>query len=135
MLNSDQLNRFNIDLDTGVGQVSKLTLGEKWEGMSLVPCNDPLNPFDYFLFVANDNDFLTSDGRIVGPDGTLVSYNGFAPSAYPANRIPAAVGASGASENDTMFLAYRVTIVPAPGVGSLAALALAGLLRRRRRIL
>ena len=58
MLNSEQLNKFNINLDTGVNQVDKLTLGEKWEGMSLMPANDPLAPNDYFLFIANDNDFV-----------------------------------------------------------------------------
>ena len=72
ILNSSQLSKFNIDLDTGVNQVTKLTLGEKWEGMALVSANDPSNPNDYFLFIANDNDFLTSDGKMVGPDGTLV---------------------------------------------------------------
>ena len=115
MLNTTQLAKFNIDIDLGgASQVSKLTLGEKWEGMSLVSANDPAAPNDYFLFIANDNDFLTSTGKMIGPDGTLVTYNAFA--AHPANRIPAAVGDATdptANENDTIFLAYRVTITPA----------------------
>lgn len=141
ILNSTQLNKFNIELDTGAGQVSKLTLGEKWEGMSLVSANNPSNPHDFFLFVANDNDFLTSDGRMVGPDGTLVPYNGFNNSFvnYPANRIPAAVGDAldpVNNENDTMFLVFRVSIVPEPatvvsfGAGALGLFVFAA--RRRR---
>ncbi len=32
-------------------------LSEKWEAMSLASVLDPNLPNDYFLFVANDNDF------------------------------------------------------------------------------
>jgi hypothetical protein len=115
MLNSTQLNKFNIQLDTAPTQVSQLTLGEKWEGMSLVPANDPSHPDDYFLFVANDNDFLTSSGLMRGPDGTIVSYDGFA-SGYPASRLPVNAGGGNINANDTMFLAYRLTIAAAPTV-------------------
>src|SRR5262249_44747689 len=58
ILNSAQLNKFHVELDTSglppppptppVYQVSKLTLGEKWEGLALVPANDPDHPNDYF---------------------------------------------------------------------------------------
>jgi hypothetical protein len=131
MLNSTQLNKFNIELDNG-GQVSKLTLGEKWEGMSLVSANDPANPFDYFLFIANDNDFLTSSGTMIGPGGGPVAYNGFnnTSTPYPANRIPGAVGDAVDPvnfENDTMFLVYRVTVVPEPGSVALMATGALGL--------
>ncbi|RUW17570.1 esterase-like activity of phytase family protein, partial [Mesorhizobium sp. M4B.F.Ca.ET.013.02.1.1] len=44
----------------------KDNLSEKWEAMSLVSVLDPKLPDDYFLFVANDNDFLTQDGFQVG---------------------------------------------------------------------
>jgi hypothetical protein len=109
MLNSTQLNKFNINLDTGTGQVSQLTLGEKWEGAALVPALDPAAPHDYFLFVGNDNDFLTSDGHILGPDGTLVSYDGF--NGYATSRQPAHSPDGGQNANDTMFLVFRVTIM------------------------
>ena len=101
--------------------------------MSLVSANDPNAPFDYFLFIANDNDFLTSEGKIVGPDGTLLSYNAF--SGYDPTRIPELVGTSTAHESDTMFLAYRVTIAPVPEPGSalLTACGALGLLSSRRR--
>jgi hypothetical protein len=41
-------------------------LSEKWEGMTLVPALDPTNPDDFFLFVSNDNDFITQNGFQVG---------------------------------------------------------------------
>ena len=63
-------------------------LSEKWEAMSAVPALDPDHPDDFFLFVANDNDFVTQDGFQAG-------------AAYK--------DASGA-EVDTMFLVYRVTL-------------------------
>jgi hypothetical protein len=63
-------------------------LYEKWESMGLVPALDPKNPRDYFLFVANDNDFVTQNGFHAG-------------AAYK--------DASGV-DVDTMFLAFRVTL-------------------------
>jgi hypothetical protein len=47
---------------------------------------DPANPNDYFLLVVNDNDFLTTDGFQAG-----------AP--YKAK-----------VDNDTVMLAYRITV-------------------------
>jgi hypothetical protein len=41
-------------------------LSEKWEAMSVASVLDPNLPDDYFLFVVNDNDFLTQDGFQVG---------------------------------------------------------------------
>ena len=63
-------------------------LYEKWESMGLVPALDPKNPHDYFLFVANDNDFVTQHGFHAG-------------AAYK--------DASGV-DVDTMFLVFRVTL-------------------------
>ena len=63
-------------------------LSEKWEGMALVPALDPANPNDYFLFITNDNDFITQNGYQVGA----------------AYKDP-----SGA-EVDTMLLVYRITL-------------------------
>jgi hypothetical protein len=107
LLNSTQLGKFNFVIDAGgTTQVSPLTLSEKWEGMSLVPANDPAHPHDYFLFVANDNDFLTSICMIQGPNG-LTPYDGFA--GYDPRRQPANGGAGTTNDNDTVFLAFRVT--------------------------
>ncbi|MDB6174369.1 MAG: autotransporter outer rane beta-barrel protein [Chthoniobacteraceae bacterium] len=133
ILNSAQLSKFNIDLDPGgTNQITKLTLGEKWEGMSLVSANDPLAPNDYFLFIANDNDFLTGTGKMVGPDGTIQSYDAWS-NGYAANRVPTAATVAATTENDTMFLAYRVTVVPEPCSALLISGGAAGLLARRRR--
>jgi hypothetical protein len=63
-------------------------LSEKWEGMKVAPALDPANPNDYFLFITNDNDFITANGYQAG-------------AAYR--------DASGA-EVDTMLLAYRITL-------------------------
>lgn len=109
LLNSTQLGNFNFVIDAGgTTQVSPLTLSEKWEGMALVPANDPAHPHDYFLFVANDNDFLTSTGMIQGPNG-LTSSDGFF--GCDPKRQPANGGAGATNNNDTVFLAFRVTSV------------------------
>ena len=44
----------------------RTNLSEKWEAMALVSVLDKATPDDYFLFVANDNDFITQDGFQVG---------------------------------------------------------------------
>jgi len=62
------------------------TLSEKWEAMALVPAFDPAAPDDWFLFVGNDNDFITTTGF---QDGAVYA---------------------GSLENDTMVLVYRLTL-------------------------
>ncbi len=61
-------------------------LSEKWEGLALRPALDPAAPNDAYLFIGNDNDFITTDGLQVG-------------SAYNAG-----------VDNDSMVLVYRVTL-------------------------
>jgi hypothetical protein len=80
-----ELNRFG--LHNGGADDANL-LSEKWEATGLVPTLEPEHPDDYFLFVVNDNDFVTQDGFQVG-------------AAYK--------DASGV-DNDTMFLVWRVTL-------------------------
>ena len=80
-----QLNRFG--LHSGAPN-DRNNLSEKWESMGLAPALDPQNPQDFFLFVGNDNDFLTQDGFQVG-----VPYK-----------------APGGADVDTMLLVYRVTL-------------------------
>lgn len=41
-------------------------LSEKWESMTLAPALDQMHPDDYFLFVGNDNDFITQRGFQAG---------------------------------------------------------------------
>lgn len=89
-------------------------LSEKWEGLVLLSALDPARPDDYFLFLANDNDFATTNGFQVG-----AAYND-------------------GKDIDTQFLAYRVTIsaVPEPSSWALLAMglwAVASLTRHRGR--
>lgn len=120
MLNRADLDKFNIGIDN-FSSPDLLTMSEKWEGMSLVSALDPLAPNDYFLFIANDNDFITTDGHMTLSDGDT-TFN-------------ATGGTPGSWVNDTMFLAYRVSIVPEPGTLALVGFSLAGLgfARRRKR--
>lgn len=130
LLNTDQLSRFNIKTDN-YSTPDILTLSEKWEGMSIVSALDPFNPNDYFIFIANDNDFITPDGHMTLFDGTntTTTFDAIA-NANTANgntNIPATF------RNDTMFLAYRVTIVPEPASISLFGSGFIALIARRRR--
>ncbi|MCX6847550.1 MAG: esterase-like activity of phytase family protein, partial [Verrucomicrobia bacterium] len=118
MLNTTQLANYNINTTFSSGNVNMLSLSEKWEGMSLVSALDPLHPNDYFLFLGNDNDFVTGSGTMTLSDGST-TFNG----------IP-----TGGTQNDTMFLAYRVTVVPEPSRAILMLLGAAGLMLRRRRL-
>lgn len=71
----------------------RTNLSEKWEAMGLAPSLDAATPQEFFLFVANDNDFITQNGFQVG-----------APYKH-----------EGGAEVDTMFLVYRVTM-PKPAM-------------------
>jgi hypothetical protein len=94
-----QLNRFGL---TNGLQDGFENLTEKWEGMALLPALDPARPDDYFLFIANDNDFATTDGFHAG-----AAYND-------------------GKDLDTLFLAWRVTISPVPEPGSALLMTLGG---------
>lgn len=87
-----EVEKFGLNLNGGHGDAN--TLSEKWEGLALVSVNDAAAPDDYFLFVANDNDFLTTNGAYMDASGSLQTYDG-------------------GVENDTVVLAYRVRIAPA----------------------
>ncbi len=99
-LNVTELAQFGINLNTAPGDVN--TLSEKWEALSLVSANDAAAPNDYFLFVANDNDFQTAQTRMFDANGVLQTY-------------------SNSLENDTVVLAFRVTVAPVPEASTLAA--------------
>jgi hypothetical protein len=58
-----QLNRFG--LHNGEPNDAN-ALYEKWEAMALLPVLDDTAPNDYFLVVANDNDFLSQNGSMQG---------------------------------------------------------------------
>jgi len=120
LLNSTQLAKFGLGLNAG-SSADANTLSEKWEGMSLVSALDPSHPNDYFLFLANDNDFLSSNTVMAGLDGALLP------------------GVDTGVTNNTTFLAYRVTIqgltaVPEPSTFAMLFTAIAmGFVYFRRR--
>lgn len=81
--NNAQLSRFG--LHNGAPN-NATNLSEKWEAMGLLPVLDAARPNDFFLFVGNDNDFLTTNGYQVG-------------AAYNAG-----------ADVDTMILVYRLEL-------------------------
>ncbi|MDZ7590533.1 MAG: hypothetical protein U5L05_07500 [Rubrivivax sp.] len=54
-----QLARFGLPNGSFAGLSN---LSEVWEGMALLPARVQNAPNDYFLFLANDNDFATTGG-------------------------------------------------------------------------
>lgn len=88
------------------------TLSEKWEGMALAPVGDGTG--DFFLFLANDNDFQSRNGFYMNEAGQLVGYDA-------------------GLDNETVFLAFRVSAVPVPPAVWFMGSALAGLFGMARR--
>lgn len=116
VLNRFDLDRFNLNLTINAAMPNgdANTLSEKWEGLSLVPDLATPDPTDYYLFVANDNDFLTTNGVMKTADGTVINY-------------------SDPFDVDTMFLVYHVNIaIPAPSTGALFGIGMLVAGRRRR---
>ena len=96
LLNPTQLARFGIDMNVNAeGSLLPIninSLGEKWEGLSIVPVLDPSAPNDYFLLVGNDNDFLgTSVTMLGGP-------------------LSDATAGANLADNPNRVLVYRVTL-------------------------
>ncbi len=58
-----QLGRFG--LRNGAPN-DKNNLYEKWEGMALAPVLNRAKPNNFYLFVVSDNDFITTNGSMVG---------------------------------------------------------------------
>jgi hypothetical protein len=85
LLDSTQLSKFGLNLNAALPDTN--TMVEKWEGMAVMPLNDPLSPHDYLLLVGCDNDFGASkvyhNGEVVGSNPEVT---------------------------DNMLLAYRVTL-------------------------
>ena len=78
-----QLNRFGLH---NGDPNDKNDLYEKWEGLAVVPVGDRDAPDDYFLFVASDNDFITTKGFMTG---------------FPYSEV---------ADVDVLILVYRVTL-------------------------
>ncbi len=66
MLNSTQLGKFGENLNNTAP--TRFTLGEKWEGMALAPVLEEGAPQDFFLFIGNDNDFLSTSCNVNNQD-------------------------------------------------------------------
>ena len=86
-LNISEVEKFGLNFNTAPGDINSIC--EKWEALALVSAQDPANPNDYFLFVGNDNDFLTANITYLDAAGAQQTANG-------------------PLENDTVVLAYRV---------------------------
>jgi hypothetical protein len=97
MLEPTDLAKFGLNKNTVAPDAN--TLNEKMEGMALVSDLSTPQANDFFLFIANDNDFQSSDVKMIDGAGDLVSYGDGRSNA-----------GNGALTNDAMFYAYRVTI-------------------------
>ena len=84
ILNTTQLGKFGININNV--SATRLTLTEKLESMALVPVLDEKAPQDYFLFIGNDNDFLSSTCSVGGQK------------------------CAQAVNSDSLILAYRLTL-------------------------
>jgi hypothetical protein len=94
MIEPLDLAKFGLNANTNPSNSN--TINEKMEGMALVPDLSTPQANDFFLFLANDNDFQSSDVKMVDATGNLVSYGD--------GRLNAGI------TNDAMFYAYRITI-------------------------
>jgi len=94
LLNPVDLAKFGLNTNTNPSNAN--TLNEKLEGMALVPDLSTTQANDFFLFVANDNDFQSSNVKMVDASGALVSYGD--------GRLNAGI------TNDALFYAWRITI-------------------------
>lgn len=97
MLAPDDLAKFGFN--TNNTTPTSTTINEKWEGMSLVPDLSTPQANDFFLFVANDNDFQSSNVLMLDGSGTVVSQGDRRSNA-----------GNGPIVNDAVFLAFRITI-------------------------
>jgi hypothetical protein len=84
IINTNELARYGLNIQTNW---DNNTLPEKWEGLGLIPLQEPSAPDDYLLLVFSDNDFGASN---VWHNGTIVGTN--------------------AITFDSFILAYRVTL-------------------------
>lgn len=95
LLSSTDLAKFGFNTNTA--SPDQFTVNEKLEGMSLVPDLSTPSPEDYFLFIGNDNDFQSSDVRMIDATGALVSYGD---------------ARDRGITNDATFTVWRITICP-----------------------
>lgn len=93
MLNTTQLSKFGINTKTNPS--TQFTLSEKWEAMGLAPVLEESAPQDFFLFIGNDNDFVSDDIDAAGVTNANAALN--SPTA-------------GVGNNDNVMMVYRLTL-------------------------
>lgn len=93
MLQPDDLAKFGLNT---MIPADVNTLNEKIEGMALVPDLSTEQANDFFLFVANDNDFQSPDVRMLSASGVVESRGD--------GRLTPGV------TNDAMYYVWRLTI-------------------------
>ncbi len=118
ILNASQLAKFGLNLAPSNQNAN--TISEKWEGVGIIPLNDPLAPNDYLLLVGNDNDFrapvvyhngVAVGTNTVGSDNMLLAFRIGADSIPPAIVCPAPVTLNaGTNCTATVDLRSRVVI-------------------------
>jgi len=96
LLSSADLAKFGFNTNTA--SPNSFTVNEKAEGMALVPDTSTSSTEDYFLFVANDNDFQSSDVKMLNAAGTFIT--------------PQIDARDRGIVNDAVFTAWRITICP-----------------------
>ena len=95
-VSSTDLAKFCFNTNTTLPNA--FTVNEKAEGMALVPDTSTASTEDYFLFVGNDNDFQSSDVRMLNAAGTFIT--------------PKIDARDRGITNDAVFTAWRITICP-----------------------
>jgi hypothetical protein len=96
MLEPADLAKFGLNKNTAAPDAN--TLNEKMEGMALVPDLSTPQANDFFLFVANDNDFQSANVQMLDAAGNFFSADG------------RSNAGNGLLVNDAMFYAWRITI-------------------------
>jgi 2',3'-cyclic-nucleotide 2'-phosphodiesterase (5'-nucleotidase family) len=96
LLSSTDLTKFGFNTNTTLPNA--FTVNEKAEGMALVPDTSTASTEDYFLFVGNDNDFQSSDVKMLNAAGTFIT--------------PQIDARDRGITNDAVFTAWRITICP-----------------------
>jgi hypothetical protein len=135
MLNASQLAKYGLNLAPSNQNIN--TLSEKWEGLGVIPLNDPAAPNDYLLLVGNDNDFrapiVYHNGVAVGTneifsDNVLLAFRVGADAIAPTLTCPAEITVAASANCTLPSIASRVTatdnsaapitITQSPAVGS-----------------
>ena len=98
LLQQDDLAKFGMNTTI---PANANTLNEKIEGMALVPDLSTEQTNDFFLFVANDNDFQSSNVKMLDAAGNFRTGPGGAPI---DGRLNAGI------TNDAMYYVWRLTI-------------------------